>query len=80
MFDSFTFIELDVVQGFFHYDCMTKVIEMNYNTEGFLLISDDVLVKYWNLDNHDIRKIWFIKDMLHLNTYDSIARSIPFGS
>ena len=47
MFDSYTFIELDV--------------KMNYNTEGFLLMSDDVLLKYWSFDNHDINKIWFEK-------------------
>ena len=62
MFDSYTFIDLDVGGGYYHYDCMTKVIEMNYNTQGFLLMSDDVLLKYWNFDNHDINKIWFARD------------------
>jgi hypothetical protein len=59
MFDSYTFIELDIVKGYFGYDCMTKVIEMNYNTNGFLIIGDDVLMKYWNFDKYDFEKIWW---------------------
>jgi hypothetical protein len=60
MFDSYTFIDVDVVNGFFHYYCLTKVLEMNLNTDGFLLISDDVLVKYWNLDKYlDYKNMWY---------------------
>jgi hypothetical protein len=31
---------------------------MNFNTEGFLLMSDDVLLKYWHLKKLDLKKIW----------------------
>ena len=58
-FDSYTFIELDTVNGYFHYFCMTKAIEMNYVTDGILLMSDDVLLKYWLLDEFDADKIWY---------------------
>ena len=58
-FDDFTFIDLDTTFGYFHYYCMTKVIEMNFNTKGVLLMSDDVLLKYWSLEKLDINKIWF---------------------
>ena len=58
-FDSYTFIELDTVNGYFHYFCMTKAIEMNYVTDGILLMSDDVLLKYWLLDKFDADKIWY---------------------
>ena len=39
---------------------MNKAIEMNYNTEGILLMSDDVLLKYWKLKNLNQKKIWFV--------------------
>jgi hypothetical protein len=61
IFDSYTFIELDLVAGYFHYYCMTKLIEMNYNIQGILLMSDDVLLKYWNLEkNYNLSKILFL--------------------
>ena len=59
-FDSFTFIDIDVgVVGVSHYFCMTKAIEMQFSTEGILLMSDDVMLKLWNLDKYDVKKIWF---------------------
>ena len=58
-FDSYTFIDLDTVFGYYHYYCMTKAIEMNFVTDGILLMSDDVLLKYWHLDKFDKNKIWY---------------------
>ena len=58
-FESTAFIELNTIKGQFHYYCMTKAIELNLNTKGFLLMSDDVLLKYWKLEKFDINKIWF---------------------
>ena len=62
-FDSYTFIELDTHEGFFHYYCMTKAIEMGYIAKGIFLMSDDVLVKYWELDNLNMNKIWLPENM-----------------
>jgi hypothetical protein len=59
MFDSYTFIELDTVNGYFHYYCMTKAIEMGFVTDGILLMSDDVLLKSWHLHKFDKNKIWY---------------------
>ena len=59
-FDSYTFIDVDVGWGgTSHYYCMTKAIEMNFSIEGILLMSDDVLLKYWKLDKYDFKKIWY---------------------
>ena len=58
-FDSYSFIELNTVWGYFHYYCMNKVIEMNFNTEGIILMSDDVLLKYLNLKSLNPNKIWY---------------------
>lgn len=58
-FDSYTFIEYDTSQGYFHYVCMSKLIDLNYRTDGILLMSDDIILKHWNLDNFSSRKIWY---------------------
>ena len=59
-FDSFTFIDLNLGSGgASHYYCMTKAIEMNVLTGGFLLMSDDVLLKFWQLNKYDPTKIWY---------------------
>ena len=58
-FESFSFIDFDTQSGFFHYYCMNKAIEFNSNVKGYLLMSDDVLLKYWDLDKLDIGKVWF---------------------
>ena len=59
-FDSYSFIELDVVAGYFHYYCMTKAIEMGLHVDGILLMSDDVMLKYWNLEKAmDLSKIQY---------------------
>ncbi|CAF0885291.1 unnamed protein product [Brachionus calyciflorus] len=59
-FDSYTFIELiNYGIGEFHYYCMNKAIEMGYKTDGFFLLSDDVLFKYWNVQSFKTNKIWF---------------------
>ena len=59
-FDSYTFIDIDVGwAGVSHYFCMTKAIEMQFSTQGILLMSDDVLLKYWKLDKYDLKKIWY---------------------
>ena len=57
-FDSYTLIDYDTIAGNLHYNCMSKVIEMNIKTNGILLMSDDMLLKYWNLDNSITDKIW----------------------
>ena len=58
-FESFSFIDFDTENGYFHYYCMNKAIEFNSNVKGYLLMSDDVLLKFWDLDALDIGKVWF---------------------
>ena len=65
-FDSFTFIDMNEMKsGYYHYYCMTKAIEINFNVKsGILLMSDDVLLKYWHLHSLDKSKIWFPEKIL----------------
>ena len=59
-FDSFTFIEIhEMHKGYFHYYCMTKAIELNLNTKGILLMSDDVLVSPPLMRKLNTSQIWF---------------------
>ncbi|RNA10035.1 hypothetical protein BpHYR1_001388 [Brachionus plicatilis] len=50
--------------GGYHYFCASKVIEMGLKTEGIFLLSDDVLLKFWNLNNLDTKKVWFPTDLI----------------
>ena len=68
-FHSFTFIEIETVGSIYQYYCMTKAIELNLNTKGYLLMNDDVILKYWLLDEFDIGKIWF-PSKLECDTYE----------
>ena len=59
LFDSYTFIEFDSDNGFYHYHCMSKAAQMNYNTDGVLLASDDVVFKTWNMKSVNSSRIWY---------------------
>jgi hypothetical protein len=58
-FDSFTFIDYDTKGGFLHYACMSKLIDLNLKTNGILLMSDDVLLKHWNLNSLNTNDYWY---------------------
>ena len=80
-FDSFSFIEFSAgINGNFHYYCMNKAIEMNYNTEGILLMSDDVLLKYWKLNNLNQNKIWYVNYPLAKWDFKNIINAGYFGA
>lgn len=53
---------------------MVKAIELNLNTQGYLLMSDDVLLKYWNLYNLDVSKIWFPTRLICIDEIDERPR------
>jgi hypothetical protein len=83
-FDSYTFIEYQTNYGYFHYYCMSKLIDIGFKTEGILLMSDDVLLKYWNLDMLNTKKIWFFKNLtcehaLNSNKSEGIWMDAPEG-
>ncbi|RMZ93959.1 hypothetical protein BpHYR1_019050 [Brachionus plicatilis] len=64
-FDHFTFIEIfNSFRGRYHYFCMNKAIEMGYKTQGFLLLSDDVFLKHWNLRKLNQKNVWFPSDLI----------------
>jgi len=58
-FDSFSFIDYDTHGGFLHYACMSKLIDLNLKTNGILLMSDDVLLKHWNLNSLNTNDYWY---------------------
>ena len=61
-FDSITFVDYDTQRGLFHHQCINRVIEMNFNTDGILLMSDDVMLKYWRLHlDLNFDKMWFTR-------------------
>jgi hypothetical protein len=69
-FDSYTFIDLDFATGSYHYFCMNKAVELNLDTDGFFLMSDDVMLKFWKLKQLDPKKIWFLPKKAIMYDYD----------
>ena len=59
-FDNLTLLEYDTNRGYLHQNCMSKVIDINLKTNGILLMSDDVLLKHWNLNELNINEPWYI--------------------
>jgi hypothetical protein len=69
-FDSYSLIDYDTNEGILHYHCMSKLIDINYKTNGILLMSDDVLLKHWNLNtNHE--SIWYATKPSCINDLNS---------
>ncbi|XP_050417609.2 uncharacterized protein LOC126831048 isoform X2 [Patella vulgata] len=59
-----TFIELGhkyMLNGAYFYRCMEKVMRMNYDVEGYLLIGDDVLINPWRIQSYPKNKMWLPK-------------------
>ena len=40
------------------YECLLGAIEMGYNVDGYLIITQDTLVNSWNFGDLDPLKIW----------------------
>jgi len=61
---------------------MARVHEMNFNTSGLLLMSDDVLLKYWRLDKFDVAKVWYPFDLkcsyVMPESFDSVTKECMF--
>ncbi|KAK6168496.1 hypothetical protein SNE40_021016 [Patella caerulea] len=56
-----TFIELEpryMLNGAYFYRCMEKVMRMNYDVEGYLLVGDDVLINPWHIHSYPKNKMW----------------------
>ena len=63
-FDSVSFIEIDTNEGNSQYKCVNRVIEMNFNTNGILMMNENVMLKYWSLNTDlDFDRIWFTKQL-----------------
>ena len=45
-------------KGYFGYDCLTRAIERSVNYTGYLVMSDDVLLNFWNLPREDVSRVW----------------------
>ena len=58
---------------------MGKAIQMNYNTAGILLMSDDVMLKYWKLKDLDTNKIWFVNHVISKWDFEEPIDAGEFG-
>ena len=51
-------LTVEIIRGFLGYECLGRAIRKYPGYKGYFYISDDVLLKYWNLPDFDRSKIW----------------------
>ena len=49
---------LDIFKGYFGYLCMSRAMQKHPEYSGYLLIGDDLMLKYWNLVGLNRDQIW----------------------
>ncbi|XP_012938927.2 uncharacterized protein LOC106011992 [Aplysia californica] len=54
-----TYIEINHFRGHRGYDCMAIAMRMGYDVDGYLQMSDDVILNVWNLPKMPVDKVWF---------------------
>jgi hypothetical protein len=40
------------------YECVLGAMEMNYEVKGYMVVTDETLMKTWNIEKLDMNKIW----------------------
>ncbi|ESO85050.1 hypothetical protein LOTGIDRAFT_235923 [Lottia gigantea] len=58
-----SFIEVDFNLGQYGYECLQKAMQMNFDVDGYIHLSDDVLLNVWNVAELPKDKLWFQKNM-----------------
>lgn len=51
-------LTVDIIKGFLGYECLGRAIRQHPGHQGYLYISDDVILKYWNFPDFDREMIW----------------------
>jgi hypothetical protein len=56
------------------YECVLGAMEMNYEVKGYAVITDETLMKSWNIENLDKNKIW-VSNSLHDTRHVPVTRN-----
>ncbi|GAB6027730.1 hypothetical protein CHUAL_001966 [Chamberlinius hualienensis] len=51
-----SFVNITSNGGWYGYECAIRAIEMNYKVDGYLILGDDVLFKFWKIYNFDVTR------------------------
>ena len=51
-------LKVDIIKGYLGYECLGRAIRRHPGYQGYFYISDDVILKYWNIPDFDREKIW----------------------
>ena len=61
---NFIFVPYENIEGTdagsFSYICVSKVMSMNFKTDGYLVISDDIVLSPAAIQKYDTDKIWYL--------------------
>jgi len=65
---------VEVMRGFLGYECLGRAIRQHPGYKGYFYSNDDVILKFWNLPDFDLEKIWE-SDKMSPRTVTETARS-----
>lgn len=55
---TLTFVETATNKGFNNFECVINAVYMRYKVDGYLLVSDDALLKPWKVMDMPVQKNW----------------------
>lgn len=56
------------------YECVLGAMEMNYEVKGYVVITDETLIKTWNIDGLDKSRIWVSSSSDHENRHVPVTK------
>lgn len=86
---SFSLIHANIAKGLFAYECANRAIEMNYGTSEYILMSDDILLNFWNNFKFNPKEVWSFRHIIDTNNntlhiecgeYNEFNLEIPYNS
>jgi len=49
---------LNINKGYHLYECALRAIDMKYSVNGYLVVSDDILLNFWNIGQLNPNEMW----------------------
>ncbi|GAB6020484.1 hypothetical protein CHUAL_003172 [Chamberlinius hualienensis] len=82
--NGISFVNASVIyQGWYGYECAVRAIEMNYNVDGYMLLGDDILFKFWKILPFNYERSRIQNDTYgphcYQNRYDDKSSSFQWG-
>ena len=63
-------VEMTQINSYLCLPCFLDQYQLQFNYEGAILMSDDVVLNYWNLKWKDLNKLWAMKQPREQYVFD----------